>query len=375
MTGDEAIDAPSTVVPRAHNSVGCCLFTSGSTGTPKGVLISEADLFARAAAEVECFGLGAGDVLLCVLPFSFDVGLNQLLSAIVAGCAIVASESWLPADIVRHTARFGVTGICAVPAIWNDLLNSPLRFNGSREHRSLRYVTVSGGDLPPIRLQQLQLAIGNAGIIKTYGQSETFRSSALLPADFAQKPHSVGKAFASARVYVVRPDGSRAAPNEPGEIVHTGIGTMLGYLDAQAGDDNLRQNPFRGQEDPAAKAVFTGDIGWLDEDGFLFVQGRHDGMLKIAGNRVYPQEIARQLGSLPGVREVEIVGTRDAAGETAICAFVVPAHGAQLDPTGLRGQLMQLLPSYMVPKQIRVVPQIDRTESGKPDRPALIAQL
>ena len=372
---DDIANAPLSIPRRADDSFGCCLFTSGSTGTPKGVLISEVDLSARAEAEVECFGLKASDVLLCILPLSFDVGLNQLLSAIVAGCTIVLSESWLPADILRNTARFGVTGISAVPAIWNDLLNSPLRFDRAQEHQSLRYVTVSGGDLPLTRLQLLQLATDSAGIIKTYGQSETFRSGALLPADFTRRPESVGKAFASACVYIVRDDGTRAAPNEPGEIVHTGIGTMIGYLDHQAGDDNLRANPFRGPEDAAAKAVFTGDIGWLDEEGFLFLQGRRDGMLKVAGNRVYPQEVGRQFGAFPEVGEVEIVGTKDAAGETEICAFVVPARGALLDPADLRRRLMQLLPSYMVPKQIRIVPQITRTESGKADRPALIAQL
>lgn len=364
---DETITPPFPIRSREINSIGCCLFTSGSTGTPKGVLISEDDLYGRAAAEVRCFGLTPEDKLLCVLPFSFDVGLNQLMSAIVAGCTIALSESWLPADIVRATQRLGITGISAVPAIWNDLLNSGLKL----ESETLRYITVSGGDLPIDRLERLKAAIGPAGMIKTYGQSETFRSTALLPDQFASKPSSVGKPFGRARIYIVRPDGTRAAPNEPGEIVHTGPGTMLGYLDRDS--TNLRDNPFHGVDDPAIRAVYTGDIGWLDEDGYLFIEGRRDTMLKIAGNRVYPQEIVNQLLLLPGVCAAEIIAEKDAVGETLISAFLVPQRGCTLEQASLRRQIAQRLPSYMVPRQIVLVDELPRTASGKIDRLALPA--
>jgi acyl-coenzyme A synthetase/AMP-(fatty) acid ligase len=358
-------DLAFPILTREQNSVGCCLFTSGSTGTPKGVSISANDLYNRAAAEVNCFGLTADDALLCVLPFSFDVGLNQLTSGVLAGCTIVLSDSWLPADIVRATARFGVTGISAVPAIWNDFLGSGLRFDSAK----LRYVTVSGGDLPVERLQQLKNVISNAGIIKTYGQSETFRSTALLPDEFAQKPASVGRAFGGACLYIVRDDGTRAAPNEPAEIVHTGLGTMLRYLDGD--DSNLRANPFRGPDDPNEQAIFTGDIGRLDEDGFLFIEGRRDAMLKIAGNRVYPQEITNQLLLIPGVAAAEIVAQKNALGETLITAFLVSQTGASLDQTQLRREMVQRLPSYMVPREIVIVDELPRTASGKIDRMAL----
>jgi acyl-CoA synthetase (AMP-forming)/AMP-acid ligase II len=277
----------------------------------------------------------------------------------MAGCTIILSESWLPADISRAVAAFGVTGISAVPAIWNDLLNAGINLN-SAEHSSLRYVTVSGGDLPLERLLQLKNAIGDAGIFKTYGQSETFRSAALRPSEFADKPRSVGRIFASASVRIERADRTDANPNEAGEIVHSGLGTMLGYLDAESNQ--------------ALHQIRTGDVGWLDEDGFLFVQGRRDTMLKIAGNRVYPSEIANQIATLPGIHEVEIIGEKDATGETQLVAFIVAANGA-MDADEIRRALMQRLPSYMIPRQIVMLPQMPRTTSGKPDRVALKSQL
>src|SRR5579862_3946540 len=109
---------------------------------------------------------------------------------------------------------------------------------------------------------------------------------------------------------------------------------MLGYLDGE--DSNLRANPFQGPDDPNAHAVFTGDVGRLDEDGFLFIEGRRDAMLKIAGNRVYPQEITNQLLLLPGVAAAEIIAQKNLIGETLITAFLVRWRGVSLDQTQLR---------------------------------------
>ena len=127
--------------------VGCCLFTSGSMGKPKGVLIGERDLTARAWAEAQWYQLHEQDVLLNILPFSFDVGLNQVLSAMVVGCSLVLLNSWLPADILDAVAERQVTGISAVPSIWSDFLKANLRFDTRGPHASPRYITISGGDL------------------------------------------------------------------------------------------------------------------------------------------------------------------------------------------------------------------------------------
>ena len=108
------------------DSPAVCLFTSGSTGVPKGVLVGRQDLLERAETEIEWFGLTERDVLLSVLPFSFDVGLNQLMASLVAGATLVILDSWMPADILRAVAERGVTGISAVPSIWLDFLQAGL---------------------------------------------------------------------------------------------------------------------------------------------------------------------------------------------------------------------------------------------------------
>jgi acyl-CoA synthetase (AMP-forming)/AMP-acid ligase II len=354
--------------------VGCCLFTSGSTGKPKGVLISERDLTARAWAEAQWYQLHETDILLNILPFSFDVGLNQVLSAMFVGCSLVLLHSWLPADILDAVSQRQVTGISAVPSIWSDFLQANLRFDSRRQHASLRYITISGGDLSREMLHRLPAMLDGVGIIKTYGQSETFRSAALLPPEFSDKRQSVGRAFVNVRVYIVREDGTLAEPHEVGEIVHTGMGVMLGYLDGDDPQHKLRPNPFFGPDDEASHAVFTGDQGYLDEDGYLYLLGRRDEMLKVSGNRIYPREISDQLAAIDGVTEAEVVGVKLDDDDTHLVAFVVPESSRSLQPMLIRRELALRVPSFMLPEHVVVLPAMPRTANGKPDRQALAAQ-
>jgi len=353
-----------------------CLFTSGSTGQPKGVLISAADLRQRTAAEIDWFALSHRDVLLSILPFSFDVGLNQLLTALTVGAELVLLDSWLPADILSAVEQRRVTGIAAVPAIWQDMMQSGLRFDRRGRHAALRYVTISGGSLSRAHLERLPEVVDGADIFKTYGQTEAFRSTSLRPGDFARKLDSVGTPFPGVYVYVVRDDGTRCATGEAGEVVHTGLGTMLGYLGAAGHpdpNDKVRPNPFFGPDDPSPHAVFTGDTGYLDADGHLHLKGRRDSMLKILGNRVYPQEVTAQVLSLPGIRDAVVVGVPRPDGQSALVAFLVPAADSEPTVGSLRKLLNARLPAYMVPREFVFVDRIPRTATGKADPHTLVA--
>jgi len=375
--------APSTTdVTRAGRrdvdpqAAAACLFTSGSTGQPKGVLISAADLRQRTAAEIDWFGLSHRDVLLSILPLSFDVGLNQLLTALTVGAELVLLDSWLPVDILAAAEQRHVTGISAVPAIWQDMMQSGARFDRRDRHTALRYVTISGGSLSRAQLERLPEVVDGADIFKTYGQTEAFRSTSLRPADFVRKRDSVGTPFPGVHVYVVHDDATRCAPGEAGEVVHTGLGTMLGYLGAGGQpdpNDKVRPNPFVGPDDPSPLAVFTGDTGHLDADGYLHLTGRRDSMLKILGNRVYPQEVTAQVLSLPGIRDAVVVGVPRPDGQTALVAFLVPAAPGEPTAGTVRKLLNARLPAYMVPREFVFVDRIPRTATGKADPHTLVA--
>lgn len=353
-----------------EGQVGACLFTSGSTGAPKGVLIACDDLRARAEVEAAWLALRADDVVLNVLPFSFDVGLNQVLSTVLVGAELVVLESWLPADILGAVAARGVTGIAAVPTIWADFMAKQRVFEVDGAHRTLRYLTISGGDLSEAQHQHMPALAPGVRVYKTYGQTEAFRIAALHPDDYPSRPRSVGKALPGGRLYIARAEGGLAAPGELGEVVHTGTGAMLAYLSEGVDETKLRWNPWHGPDDPRALAVFTGDLGYVDEEGYLFLAGRRDDLVKVSGNRVYPAEVQGLISAVPGVAAAEVVAVK-VDDQTRLAAFVVPVSDAVIEPAQLRRQLQERAPSYMIPELLRVEAELPRTASGKPDRTRL----
>ncbi|MCB9679590.1 MAG: AMP-binding protein [Alphaproteobacteria bacterium] len=364
-------DVPQVGVPVPPGpGGGCCLFTSGSTGVPKGVCIAADELAGRAAGEVGWFGMRADDVVLNVLPFSFDVGLNQLLASLWVGCTLVLSPSFLPADLLAAVEAWGVTGISGVPSLWTGMLQSHLAFDTAGPHKTLRFLTISGGDMLPSQRRALAAAAPGVGIFKTYGQTETFRTASLHPDDYATHGDSVGRAYPGVRLAILREDGSLADPGEEGEVVHAGAGLMQGYLgQPEATGAKLRPCAALG-----GLAAYTGDYGRLDAEGYLTLLGRHDGMVKISGFRVFPAEILAQISHLDGVVEAVVVPAKDAAGATHLVAFLVPRQGAVLTPHGVRMALGRVLPAYMVPGHVELRDALPRTSSGKPDTVALAAE-
>ncbi len=342
-----------------------CLFTSGSTGSPKGVLISGEDLLRRAMTEIEDYELTEQDNLLSLLPFSFDVGLNQLLSCFLAGAHLVILNSWFPKDILTAVSSQNINGISGVPSIWAEALAYPKAPDFDQKTQTLRYITVSGGDLSKNQLLQLRKYFRNLKIFKTYGQTETFRSSMLKPPDFERKMTSVGRPIKGTEVSVVNDKGEIVPPNTEGEIVHYGVGTMVGYLnDFEGTCEKLRQMKepgLRAMRD--GKWVFTGDRGKMDEEGYLYVLGREDGMIKTLGHRVYPKEIESCILEYEHVKGAAVVGIKDERKGQAIIAEVV-TNGA-LNKQSLIVYLRERLPYYMVPVEINVVEYLPMTESGK----------
>ncbi|HEY7531399.1 MAG TPA: AMP-binding protein, partial [Nitrospiraceae bacterium] len=270
------------------------------------------------------------------------------------------------------TEKRRVTGISGVPSIWQDMINAGVRFDNDGRHASLRYITVSGGSLSTAYLRRLPRLVGSTQIFKTYGQTEAFRATSLRPEDYYNKLDSVGKPFPGVRVYVVREDGTRCAAGEVGEVVHTGLGMMMGYLGDMNSQTKLRPNPFYGEDDASPLAVFTGDEGYLDDEGYLFLKGRRDTMFKVMGNRVYPQEITSQLMTIPGVREAAVAGLAQDDGQTVVVAFIAISQGVDLPAGAVRKLLRAKLPAFMVPKEIVFVDHVPRTANGKADERRLV---
>ena len=333
------------------------LFTSGSTGSPKGVCISRRDLDARLTAEQEWFGLTDTDRILGVLPLSFDVGLTQLLGTLWSGGHHVLSNSWLPLDVVDKLKRMDIHGLAMSPVVWKSMIRVAEKLNIWGHLNKLRYVTLSGGTLATDQLRALSSCLRNGVLIKTYGQTEMFRIASLKVSD-AEKDRleSVGKPYIGVTLRIVDADGEDCAPGTEGEVVASGMGTMSGYLDTISQcQDNNSQTTW----------ISTGDYGYLDENGYLYIRGRKDEMLKILDQRIFPNDIANMITEVLKIKHVEVIAVDRETVELAIFYLI---GELEMPHSDILPRLRTQLASHLLPKHLIGLKEFPSTPSGKVDR-------
>lgn len=366
-----ATERPTTI--RIDTDMAAILYTSGSTGRPKGVVLSHRNLVAGAQSVADYLHNTAADRLLAALPLSFDYGLSQITTAFLVGASVVLLDYLLPRDVVRAVARYAVTGLAAVPPLWNQL--AALRWPDEAV-ASLRYITNSGGGMPVETTRRLRETLTETDIFLMYGLTEAFRSTYLSPDLVAQRPESIGKAIPNAQIMIVRPDGSACGVGEPGELVHRGALVALGYW----GDPSLTGMRFRPAPDQpkgrpdTERAVWSGDQVKRDADGFLYFIGRDDDMIKTSGYRVSPAEIEEVAYRLAGICQAAAFGvTHPMLGQAIV--LLTEAAGDGLTEEVIRAHCQRHLPSFMVPAEIRIASDLPRNPNGKVDRALLSKQL
>ncbi|MDV3457061.1 acyl-CoA ligase (AMP-forming), exosortase A system-associated [Sphingomonas sp. HF-S4] len=344
------------------------LYTSGSTGRPKGVMLSHANLWFGAISVAQYLEIVSKDRVLGVLPLSFDYGQNQLLSTWAAGGQVTPLDYLTARDVVKAVERHDVTTLAGVPPLWVQLLEAEWP---SETAARLKRLTNSGGALTPRLVRGLRALFPNADLYPMYGLTEAFRSTYLAPALVDAHPESIGRAIPFAEIVVVRPDGTRAAAGEPGELVHAGPLVAHGYWqDAERTAQRFRPAPEFATS--GGMAVWSGDTVIQDGEGLLRFVGRDDEMIKSAGNRISPTEIEDAVLSGGEVAEAAAFGVPDARLGQAI---VVVARGDGAQEDALRARLRRELPSFMQPARYDWRGALPRNANGKLDRTALRADL
>lgn len=349
------------------------LYTSGSTGKPKGVVLSHRNLIVGAESVSTYLHNTSDDVILSVLPLSFDAGLSQLTTAFAVGAHCVLVNYLLPRDVVKLCTAHGVTGLTCVPPLWLQLAS--VEWPEETAAR-LRYWANTGGRMPKTTLDRLRATFTQADPYLMYGLTEAFRSTYLDPAEVDRRPGSIGKAIPNAEVLVLRPDGTRCEPGEPGELVHRGALVALGYWnDPVRTAERFRPVAHVGQDWRAPElAVWSGDTVVADEEGFISFVGRADDMIKTSGYRVSPTEIEEAVYGTGLVRDVVAIGVADdALGQRIV--LVVSPDGAALDERELVAALRPVLPAYMLPSRVEIRDDLPRSPNGKFDRPRIAAEV
>ena len=344
-----------------------------STGRPKGVKLSHDNLIAGTRIVRSYLGITAADRILSLLPFSFDYGLNQLLSAIEQRATLVLGSFQLGDEIVRLLAHHRITGLAGVPTIWAILTRAApsLRRTALPE---LRYITNSGGAVPEATTRQLRKLLPDTSIYLMYGLTEAFRSTFLPPDQVDHRPTSIGKAIPECEVFPLTADGRRARPGEPGILVHRGPTVSMGYW--RRPEDTarvLRPNPLRAADEGSDIVCWSGDLVTEDDEGFLYFVGRQDAMIKSAGYRISPTEVEEVLMASGRFRQVAVIGIPDPwVGQKVIAVGVAAA--AETDVAAVLAAARERLPGHMVPARIELVDALPVTPNGKVDSKALVAE-
>jgi acyl-CoA ligase (AMP-forming) (exosortase A-associated) len=365
---------PLAPEPRAIDAdAAAILYTSGSTGRPKGVVVSHRNLVSGARCVAGYIGNVPDDRLLVALPLSFDYGFSQVTTAIVSGACAVITQFSTSTALIQEIGTESITGLAGVPMMWVHLAEQEWPAGVGD---TLRYVTNSGGAMPHTTLMKLRAKIRSARIFCMYGLTEAFRSTYLEPEQLAARSGSIGKAIPGQEVLVLRPDGSRCAPGEIGELVHRGSLVTLGYwANAEATQHRYRKLPSMNPGCLEETAVWSGDLVRADEDGYLWFIGRNDQLIKTSGHRVSPTEIEEVALEVQGVIEALAIGMPDRVlGQRIVLALIVRDSTDDIVET-VRQHLRRQLPPYMVPAQFCRVAAIPRNPNGKQDRVATLREL
>lgn len=341
------------------------LYTSGSTGRPKGVMLTHANLWLGAISVAHYLRLEPADRTLCVLPFSFDYGQNQLFSTWAAGACAIPLDYLVPKDVIRAVGRHDVTILAGVPPLWVQLSEAGWPPETAAK---LRRLTNSGGRLTEPLVRKLRALFPGADLYAMYGLTEAFRSTFLDPALIDAHPDAIGTAIPFAEVMVARTDGSLADDGEAGELVHAGPLVARGYW-RDAERTALRFRPAPAGSRLGGMAVWSGDRVVRGGDGLLRFVGRDDEMIKTAGNRVSPTEIEEAAIASGATTEAVAFGVPD---ERLGQAIMLVARGPGNDADALlRDHLKRELPGFMQPRDVIWRNDLPRNPNGKLDRVAV----
>lgn len=361
---DEAVDSPAgadsiETAPSTEASLEGLFYTSGTTGHPKGVVRDRADADqVRERREVmrTCFGVRPGSRGLVTTPLCHLFGSAFAQGVLDAGGTVVVMARFDPPEFLRLVERHAITTTQVVPTMFVRLLRLDRLEREAFDRSTLEYVVHSGA---PCASTTKRAAIEWLGPIvwEQYGSTETGVVARCDSADWLAHPGTVGRAFASSELRVYSDSGELCPPGTPGSVyarMHAIPDfTYLGRPEARAevGRDGL---------------IGVGDIGQLDEDGFLYLLDRRSDLILSGGNNVYPAEIEAVLGEHPSVADCAVFGVPDEEfGQRAVAAVSLRPGGAAVTGAELEAFARGALAGYKAPREYLLVDDIPRTDTGK----------
>lgn len=329
------------------------VYTSGSTGRRRGVMLSRPNVdFAIEAIQLR-LGYRSSDTVGIHVPLAFDYGLYQLLLARNVGARVSAANGHLAGpQLLNQLVDTKTTVLPAVPSLLVALVR--LLRRKQIELPDLRMITSTGDHLPPSLVRELRELLPHVDVYPMYGLTECKRISILLPEEFDERPTSVGRPLDGTTVIAVDEEGRAVQPGLTGQLVVMGPHVGGGYVNA------LTETASTFREFEGKRALFTGDWGCVDPDGFIYLEGRRDSLFKRRGLRMSGLEVEAIALGVPGVEQAALV--REGDHLTLFLRAHAEVAGA------VETALKRGLEEYKLPDIVRVLNEFPLTENGKTDR-------
>ncbi len=332
------------------------LFTSGTTGEPKGVILTLGNVLASATASAFRLGLCADDCWHVPLPMYHTGGLAPVYRSVLYGTSLSIQREFDPEATLSALETVDASAVSLVPTMLDRLLDA-----GNLP--DMRFVLLGGAPCPPELMSRAQDR--GVPVAPTYGMTEAASQIATArPTEARRKPDSVGNPLMFAEVSVVDGVGSLREAGESGELVVSGPMVTPGYLDDETTDRRF-----------SSLGIRTGDRGYRDEKGRLYVQGRIDDTIVTGGENVDPAEVATILRKHPSVEACAVVGLPDPEWGQRVGALVVAVEGTSPTTDELEAHCRERLAGYKRPRTIRFEDELPRTASGTVDRDAVVIRL
>jgi amino acid adenylation domain-containing protein len=348
-------------VTNLESDLACLIYTSGSTGRPKGVMSEHRQVVFASGSIIKYLENTESDIVLNVVPLSFDYGLYQLLMTFRFGGTLVLEKSFaFPNAILSRMEEHHVTGFPGVPTIFALLLRTDL---SGFDLSHLRYLTNTAAALAPALVLALRRKFPKARLYSMYGLTETKRALYLPPDELERRPGSVGVPIPGTQAWIEDAQGRSLKAGETGELVVCGPHVMRGYWENPAATNER----FRPGTTPDERRCYTGDLFRQDNEGFFYFVGRKDDIIKSRGEKVAPKEVENVLYEIPGVAEATVVGISDPIIGQTIKAFIV-CDGEQLTDARVLAYCRAHLEDFMVPQAIEFCDALPKTASGKIDK-------
>jgi acyl-CoA synthetase (AMP-forming)/AMP-acid ligase II len=349
--------------PRTKTKSRVILLTSGTTGSPKGASHSGGGP-QTLKAILDRTPWRAGEATVIVAPMFHAWGFSQLAFAASMACTIVTRRKFDPEATLALVDRHGATGLCVVPVMFDRIMDLPDDVRGRYSGRSLRFAAASGSRMRPDVVIRFMDQFGDV-VYNNYNATEAGMIATATPADLRAAPDTAGRPAEGTDIRILDADFRERLTGEVGTIYVRNSTQFDGYTGGATEKGKAFHDGY----------MHSGDVGYLDDAGRLFVVGRDDEMIVSGGENVYPIEVEKTLAAHPEVAEAAVLGVDDEQYGQRLAAFVVLDAGAAATPETLKAHVRENLANYKVPRQIAVLDELPRGSTGKILRRELQALL